>query len=60
MTSRRVPTGPILEAFRQHHWLPDWWADVPQLALEAALELADLDPRRLRLSPDGSIDVLNS
>lgn len=60
ITTRRVPPGPILDAFREHRWLPDWWTDVPRMALEAALELADLDPRRLHLADDGSIDVRNA
>ncbi|UNX54192.1 hypothetical protein MF406_14835 [Georgenia sp. TF02-10] len=56
---RVVPAGIIRDAWREHRWLPEWWENVPQVALEAALRLADGDPRRLRLDDDGSVQVVN-
>ncbi|RXR24874.1 hypothetical protein EQW78_06875 [Oerskovia turbata] len=60
LTSRRIPPGPVLDALRTHRYLPDWALDVPQLALEHALVLAEGDPHRLVLDDDGTIRVENS
>lgn len=60
LTSRRIPPGPVLQALRTHRYLPDWALDVPQVALEHALRLADGDPHRLVLEDDGTIRVENS
>lgn len=60
LRSRRIPPGPILHALRTHRYLPEWALDVPQVALEHALRLADGDPRRLVLDEDGTITVENS
>ncbi|GAA1848143.1 hypothetical protein [Myceligenerans crystallogenes] len=59
MTVQRVPPGPVLDALRTHHWLPPRWDSVHPVLLESALELADGDPRRLRVEDDGTVTVLN-
>ncbi|WP_460757027.1 hypothetical protein [Myceligenerans cantabricum] len=56
---QRVPPGPVLDALRSYHWLPARWDSVHAVLLEAALDLADGDPRRLRIEDDGTITVLN-
>ncbi|MBE1876952.1 hypothetical protein [Myceligenerans pegani] len=59
MTVQRVPPGPVLDALRIYHWLPAGWDSVHPVLLEAALDLADGDPRRLRVDDDGTVAVLN-
>jgi hypothetical protein len=58
MRVQRVPPGPVLDALRTYHRLPARWDSVHPVLLEAALDLADGDPRRLRVD-DGTIAVMN-
>lgn len=44
---------------RTYHRLPARWDSVHAVLLEAALNLADGDPRRLRVDDDGTVAVLN-